>query len=166
MGSISKTVTDVAQLNALMGWVGGMVGKALEAGPVEVTLGRPEEIRNSVQNSRYHAMLSDLHKQAVISIPGRRITLSDYDSDTCKALLVMWFARERELNGEPLARPPRSITDPMSGEQITIRPSTTKWSKRDASDFVEFLYSLGADCKVVWGDPALKQYQEYRQAQQ
>jgi hypothetical protein len=163
--SVTKIVHAKEQVNACINWLDTMICKGLDGGPVAITLGRPEENRNSPTNARFHAMIADLQKQAVITMPGRRITLADYDMDACKALLVMWFARERELNGEPLTKPPRSIIDPVSGEKISIRPSTAKWGKRDASDFIEFLFQIGADCKVAWGDPALKEFEQYREAQ-
>src|SRR5690606_32579737 len=97
------------------------------------------------------------NKQAVISLPGRRIKMSDYDADECKALLVVWFANERALEGRPLPKPPRTIIDPMSGEKISIRPSTTQFGKKNMAEFVEFLFATGSGSGFIRSDPALKE---------
>lgn len=162
--SISRTVTKPEEINGAVNWVDAMTMKGLERGPVEITLGRPEKGRTSPQNSRYHAMMGDIRKQAVITMPGRRIVLADYDADECKALLVIWFANEREIQGDPLSKPPRTVMCPITGQSISIRPSTKDWGKKDASDFMEFLFALGADTGVQWSEPALKEYENYREA--
>lgn len=140
------------------------IDKALEIGAVDVALRYRENRRGIASNAKFHAMIGDLNKQAVITMPGKRVALSQYDAETCKALLVIWFAKERELNGEPLRKPPRTEIDPMTGERISIRPSTTQWGVKDTSDFIEFLYSLGAASGVIWSEPALKEYQDYKEA--
>lgn len=162
--SITKTVHTLDQVNPCLNWLDGMICKGLEAGPVAVTLGRPERLRDSIDNAKFHAIIGDVHKQAVISMPGRRVVMADYDIEVAKTLLVMWYANERELNGDPLKKPPRTVICPVTGERIKIRPTTTKWSKDDAAQFVHFLHALGSECGVVWGDPALKEYQQYREA--
>lgn len=140
------------------------IDKALEIGAVDLALRYREGKRGGLANAKFHAMIADLNKQAVITMPGKRVALSKYDADTCKALLVIWFAKERELNGDPLRKPPRTEIDPMTGERISIRPSTTQWGVKDTSDFIEFLYMLGATSGVNWSESALKQYQDYKEA--
>lgn len=162
---ITKHITEKAQINKALNWLDTTLCKALEAGPVAFDLYRPEDPRNNIQSSKFHAMVSDLQKQAVIKMPGRRIVLAEYDLEAVKALLVIWYANERALMGEPLAKPPRSIICPVTGERISIRPSTAKWSKKDASGFVEFLYCLGVDTEVRWSEPAIQAYNEYRESQ-
>lgn len=161
---ITKTVHQIEHVNQAVNWVDTMICKGLESGPVSVTLGRPQKRRNSLSNAKLHAMIGDIQAQGVISMPGRRVTLSEYDTDALKALLVIWFANERAMNGEPLTRPPRSILCPVTGERVSIRPSTAEWGQKDAGEFIEFLYATGNDAGVRWSDPALKAYEEMRES--
>ena len=163
--SITRVANDKGEISVTLGWANEMMLKGIAKGPVSVTLGRPEEPRSVPVNAKFHCMISDIRHQAMIHIPGRRIRMADYNMDEAKALLVMWFARERDLNGDPLTNSPRSITDPTTGEQVQIRPSTAQWGKRDASDFVEWLYALGSDCKIQWSEPAMAVYEQYAQEQ-
>lgn len=162
---ITRIITRPEEINPAINWADDMTLKALAGGPVQWTLGRLEKRRNSLVNAKLHAMIADIQAQGVISMPGRRVKLSDYDTDALKALLVIWFANEREMNGEPLTKAPRSIICPVTGERVSIRPSTAEWGQRDACDFVEFLYSVGNDAGVRWSEPALKAYEYMREAQ-
>ena len=161
----SNTIPSLEHLPRLIDWVSRCCQQGLQGGPIAVDVYRPEVMRDSVDNAKFHAIMSDIHRQAVISMPGRRVVMSVYDFEAAKTLLVMWYAKERELNGEPLSKPPRSIIDPMTGDRVQIRPSTTKWSKNDSSQFVHFLHALGDECGVMWGDPAMKEYEQYRESQ-
>lgn len=164
--SITKTVESREQLIKCLNWMDGMICKGLETGPVAVTLGRPESARTGPQNSKSHAMYEDIRKMAVIALPGRRIVMADYDPSEAKALLVMWFANERALEGRPLSKPPRTVMCPITGENITVRPSTAEdFGKRDTAEFVEWLYATGTQAGVKWSEPAMKEYQSYREAQ-
>lgn len=158
-------VKDISEVNRLLNWVDGSVCKALESGPVEIELRRPEAPKSDNQREKFHAMIGDINRTGIISIPGRKIVMSDYDPEQCKALLVMWFANEKEQMGDPLAKPPRNFTDPLTGQQISIRPSTVQWGKKLTCEFVEWLYSMGIMACVKWSEPAMKEYEGYREAQ-
>jgi len=165
--SVTKIVNNGDQQGACLTWVGAALRKGLEGGPVSITLGRPEEKRTLPQNSKTHAIYYDLKTQAVIVMPGRRIVLNDYTEAEVKALVVVWFAKERELEGRPLRKPPRTVLCPITGQNITVRPSTAEdFGKRDTAEFIEWLHALGADTGVIWGDPATAAFSEYREAQQ
>lgn len=157
------TITKTEDINRALNWADGMILSALRGGSVVMTLGRPEDKKSSSQNRKFHAMINDINKQAVFYVPGKRIVMSDYDSDQAKALLVMWFANEREAIGEPLPKPPRNFLCPVTGQQISIRPSTVEWKKSDTASFVEFLYMTGTMGKVKWSEPALKEYESWSQ---
>ncbi len=122
-----------------------------------------EELRTDLQRSKTHAMINDIAKQAVFKTPGVIVKMADYDIDEAKALLVRWFERECAQLGEPLRHGSRIIVDPFSGEHITIRASTTKFLKNETINFSEWLYATGADGNVKWSEPALKEYETYRQ---
>lgn len=161
---LTYTIRTSDEVQGVLARIASAIGRGIQRAPVEVSLKHQESKRGSLSNAKFHAMIADLNKQAVITMPGKRVALSKYDAETCKALLVIWFAKERELNGEPLRKPPRTEIDPMTGERISIRPSTTQWGVKDTSDFIEFLYSLGAASGVNWSEPALKEYQSYKEA--
>lgn len=161
----SNTLTRDEDIPRMIRWVHASLNAGIEGGPVAVDIYRPESNRSGIQNAKFHAMFADIQKTGVISMPGKRVVMADYDIDAVKALCVVWFANERELAGEPLKKPPRTITCPMTGQPITVRPSTTDFNKADTIEFIEFLYSLGADAGVRWSEPSLKSFEQYREAQ-
>lgn len=162
----TKIATDDTHIEPMARWVANCIDRGLPGGAVEVSVGRPEQRRDRNDNAHFHALIGDIHKQAIISMPGKRVVMVDYDIEVAKTLLVSWYANERELNGEPLSKPPRTITCPVTGERIKVRPSTTKWSKADARQFVQFLHAMGSECGVVFSEPALKEYDQYKEAAQ
>lgn len=159
---LTRIITKPEEINPAINWADTNTLKALATGPVQWTLGRPEAARTGPQNSKSHAMYEDIRKMAVISLPGRRIVMADYDPAEAKALLVVWFANERALEGRPLSKPPRTVLCPITGQNITVRPSTAEdFGKRDTAEFVEWLYATGTQSGVQWSEPAMKEYEEY-----
>lgn len=165
MTSIRKKITDKTIINRALNWIDGSLCKIIDSGETPYIEVGVIDDRTVPQNARYHAMIGDINKQAAIKAPGVVVKMVDYQPDACKALLVSWFAREKEIMGEPLRHPGRVIIDPLSGEQIHVRPSTTQFSKSEAGQFIEWLYALGADAGVKWSESAFREYQNYREAQ-
>jgi hypothetical protein len=163
----TKIIDGTIQINSHLIEHRTFITKALESGAVGIEYYRPdlEEEKSDNQREKFHAMINDVNKTGVITMPGKRIVMINYDADQCKALLVMWFANEKALLGEKLPKPPSNFTDPLTGQNITIRPSTKTWGKKLTCDFVEFLYATGALAGVKWSEPALKEYQSYKEAQ-
>lgn len=154
------------QINPALNYADGEVFRILESGKlpyIQVGIFDPQ---SELQKRKYHAQIGDIYDQATIKQLGRRIVMKEYGYDKCKAMLFVWFANECELNGEPLKKPPKYFTCPLTGQQITERSSTTDMSITESANFIEFLNSIGADCGVVWSDPKLRQYDNYREAQQ
>lgn len=131
-----------------------LVNRGIEGGPVTVALGRASKSRD--QERKYHAMIRDIAKQ--VTFFGRR----RYDPEVWKALLVDHFEQEKLAMGEPLTHPGQLITSMDGRRTITVRPSTTKFRKAEAAEFIEFLYQQGTEMGVQWSDPALAVYEEYR----
>lgn len=167
MDPIRKRVSQLDQVNKALNWLDGAFVKILGAGKIPyVEIGIDSgEPKSDIQREKFHAMIGDIKKTGVIVIPGRRIVMNDYDNEQCKALLVMWFTNEVEGTDIVIPNPPRHFLCPITGENITIRPSTTKWGKKLTCAFVEWLYATGAMAGVKWSEPALKAYAEYREAQ-
>lgn len=122
--------------------------------------GRPFQIalrylsRNEIQNAKYHAMIGDIHHQC----------FRGFSVDGVKAVLVNQFAIEMEEQGTPLANPGEKVWDWKSHEAVYVRPSTTKFRKAEAAQFIEFLYAAGVDLGVSWSEKALKAYESYKEA--
>lgn len=160
-----KRIAKKESINKLVNWVDGEAFKIIESGKVAQVTVEEYDPRSDAANRRYHAMIGDIHAQAMYKMPGKIIRLSDYDSDQVKALLIMWFAIDLESMGEPLKKPPRKVIDPFTGESYTVRPSSTDFDKQEAGKFIEWLYATGAETGVRWSEPALKEYETHRGAQ-
>lgn len=159
---VRNKVAQLPEINKALNWLDGCLYKIIQGGKeAYIEVGIFEDDRSAESNSKFHAMISDIGKTGVIKMIGKRIILSDYSTDELKALLVHWFANEMQLNGTPLPKPPHHMTCPMTGEKISIRPSTTSFSKSVASQFIEFLYATGSQANVTWSEPALKEYERY-----
>ena len=167
MPSIKKLIQNHPDIDKAMRWFNGQATKILNNGKIPfLILGYDEETeaeRTNLQRCKTHAMINDIAKQAVFKTPGVIVRMPDYDIDEAKALLVRWFERECAQIGEPLRHGSRVVTDPFTGENITIRASTIKFLKSETISFTEFLYATGADGSVKWSEPALKEYETYRQ---
>ena len=169
MAKAEKVLEGAVQIEAFVGSLSGWLQKAIKIGAVRVTaqnVDDVEEPKSDPQRGKFHAMIGDIQKTGVILMPGRKVRMSDYDTDRAKALLVMWFANEKAEIGEPLKKPPQTFLDPISGQSITIRPSTAQWGKKLTCEFVEFLYATGTMAGVKWSEVALQEYSSYREAQQ
>jgi hypothetical protein len=166
MNPVRKNIAEHPHIDHCLKWLDHNATKAINAGVnIYVEIGIADEPKTPEMNKKDHAMIADIHKQAIIKSIGKRIAMSDYSYDACKALLVIWFAKEKELNGEPLKKPPETVTCPISGDRITVRPSVTSFGKKIDCEWMEFLYLIGAESGVIWSEPALKEYSSYREAQ-
>ncbi|MFC7091898.1 hypothetical protein ACFQH5_20350 [Halomonas salifodinae] len=126
--------------------------KGVQGGrPFEIAIRYPSKSR--IQEEKYHAMIHDIHRQC----------FRGYSAEGVKAVLVNQFAREMEEAGTPLAHPGERVWDWQTQEPVYVRPSTKGFLKSEASQFVEFLYSVGTEYGVAWSDKAMKAYEEYRE---
>lgn len=152
MSQLSRKISASNQIPFVTQWAQQAISRALAAGPVEITLGRPGKSRN--QEAKYHAMINDIHQQC----------FRGYSFDGVKAVLVNQFALEMAEQGEPLANPGEKVWDWKSQEPVYVRPSTTKFRKKEAAAFIEFLHSVGAEYSVQWSEKALAVYDEMLEA--
>jgi len=156
--SKSITIRDESTMRGIMLRVWELVKHMIEGGPVAITITRPS--RSAEMNKKFHAMIRDIAQQ--VTFFGKR----RYDAEVWKALLVDQFEQEKAAMGEPLSHPGQLITSMDGQRTITVRPSTTKFRKAEASEFIEFLYQQGSEMGVNWSEPALAIYAEYREAQE
>lgn len=162
----TKVIRQKEMVNKFLNFADGSICKIIEKGFSARCTIEDIDPRTEAQNAKEHAMMTDLWKQAVYKIPGLSFKLSDYTFDEAKTLLVMWFANEMTGCGTPLSKPPKRVTDPISGEQYTIRPSTKDdMSMEETAQFIEWMYATGAQLRIRWSEPALQNI-DYPEAQQ
>lgn len=152
MGQLSRKIKTLNQIPFLFQWADREIRRALEGGDVILTLGR--ESKSQEQNRKFHAMIKDIHQQC----------FRGYSFDGVKAVLVNQFALEMAEQGEPLANPGEKVWDWKSKEPVYVRPTTTKFRKKEAAAFIEFLHSVGAEYNVQWSEKALAVYDEMIEA--
>lgn len=108
-----------------------------------VTLSAPKKSRD--QEAKYHAMFSDIAKH--VQFMGQWISGDDW-----KRLLVDAFARDMQAAGTPLRQGGRVVPSLDGTGVVQLGIQTRKFLKKEASDFIEFLYAWGADEGVHWSD--------------
>lgn len=142
-------IADHISLPARMQAVIESIKAALIGGPVEITVQRPSKSRD--QERLYHALIGDIAR--TVEVQGRK-----YDADVWKALLVDMFTQEMQDQGTPLAHPGRVVPSLDGMRTVTVRSSTRRFRKQEASDFIEFLYSWGAENGATFSDPTMRYY--------
>ena len=137
--------------------VWGWVKEAAPLTDTEITGG--ELSKSDMQRKKYHAMIGDFANQ--ITFDGTK----KYDEGTWKARSLEQFAKDKELMGEPLRHGSKTVMSLDLERIITVRPSSEKLGVKEAADFIEYLYSKGAEMDVVWSDPEHQSYNDYKEAQ-
>ena len=110
----------------------------------EVLITEPKKKR--IQEEKYHAMIGDIARQ--IKHVGRY-----WAADDMKRILVDDFAEEMRKAGTPLHHDSR-ITPSFDGQRIVqLGIQTREFYVKEAAQFIEYLYALGAEHGVVWSEP-------------
>lgn len=134
----------------------GLLAEQFRKGRDLLELAVREVSKSREQEKKYHALIRDIQLQCFRAS----------SEDAIKAVLVNQFALEMEAQGTPLANPGETAWDWKNQCAVYVRPSTKKFRKSEASQFMEFLYSEGADLGVHWSEKAQAVYDEYREANQ
>lgn len=99
--------------------------------------------KTDLQRDKYHAMIRDISTQCTFM--GQQWHENDW-----KRLLVDAFAKAMRDIGEPLHHDGR-IVPSFDGERIVqLHVSTEEFYKREASNFIEYLFAYGAERNVAW----------------
>ena len=122
---------DQQQASALMQSLWPKVKAALAAGR-KLTLEVKDASRSNEQNEKYHAIIGDIAKQA--QHMGHK-----WDAESWKRLMVDKFLRETGFMNSPI------IPNLDGTGIIQLGFQTRKFSKEQASEFVEFLLAWCAD---------------------
>lgn len=124
-----------------MGYAWELVGKALQAGPVVVTLGR--ETRTLDQNAKLWAMLADVSRQ--VEWYGRKLTNEDW-----KHVFTAALTQQEAVPG-------------INGGFVVLGQSTRKMKKRQFAELIELIYAFGSEHNVQWSEKAEDVCKEYKQ---
>lgn len=114
----------------------------------------PFEVRDSVQNRRFHALIGDIAASVDL---GRK-----FSPKVWKAKLVDEFEQELAANGETLPKPSQTVESLDGRRLITIRASTKNFTKPIAAQFIQFLYAFGVQHGAVFREKSIKIYEEVR----
>lgn len=149
---ISIHITDKSSVRERMLRAWQVVNEMLDGGGVLVEIKRFSRSRD--QEKKYHAMIRDIARQ--VKFDGRKT----FSTDVWKARLVEQFAQDRADMGEPLNHPGQTVMSLDSQRIISVRPSTTQFTVQEGRDFIEHLYSEGAEMGVVWSEPVMEFYRD------
>ena len=112
------------------------VKEALSAGK-QLTLEIRTASKSRVQEEKYHAMIGEIAKQA-------QHLGSKWDAESWKRLLVDQFCRDNGIKTG-------AVIPNLSGDGIVqLGHQTRKFTKEQASEFVEWLHAWGAEHGVVY----------------
>lgn len=107
---------------------------------------RPQEPkRRDIQNERYHAMLGDIAKQCEFFGQKR-------DLETVKRLLVDAFARVMAADGNPIQGWGTVLPSLDGSGVVQLGIQTRRFTVRQASEFIEYLFAWGAENGVTWSE--------------
>lgn len=134
----------------------GLLAEQFRKGRDLLELAVREVSKTREQEKKYHALIRDIRLQCFRAS----------SEDAVKAVLVNQFALEMEEQGNPLANPGEMTWDWKNQCSVYVRPSTKKFRKAEASQFMEFLYAEGSELGVHWSEKAQAVYAEYREANQ
>lgn len=131
-------VHDLARANAV---------KAVQVAPPGWMVQISEPAKKRVQEEKYHAMISDIAKQC-------QFMDQKLDAEDWKRLLVDMFAKVMRTMGTPLHHDGRVIPSLDYERVVQLGIQTRDFRVAEACDFIEFLYSFGAERGVRWSEPA------------
>lgn len=133
-------LVDQQQASALMNSLWPKVKAGLAAGR-KLTLEVKDASKSREQEEKYHAIIGDIAKQA-------QHMGAKWDSETWKRLLVDKYCRETGLNSQIMAN-----LDNDGLVQLGFQ--TRKFTKEQASEFVEFLLAWCADNGIELNEKTL-----------
>lgn len=106
-----------------------------------VTVSEPAKSRD--QEAKYHAMFADVARSCQFMGEKR-------DAETWKRLLVDAFARVKAAEGDPIKGQGQIIPSLDGSGFVQLGIQTRRFSKKHASEFIEYLFAWGADQGVRW----------------
>jgi hypothetical protein len=126
------------QATALMQNLWPKVKDALATGR-KMTLEIKDASKSREQEEKYHAIIGDIAKQA-------QHMGAKWDAESWKRLLVWQFCKEKQIDAGKIV-PSLDMTG-----VVQLGQQTRKFTKEQASEFVEFLQAWAADNGVTLND--------------
>jgi hypothetical protein len=102
-----------------------------------------EPAKSREQEDKYHALIRDIARQ--VPFMGEIVSEDDW-----KRLLVDMFAEVRRQMGKPLRYDGRVVPSLDGVRTVQLGIQTRRFSRAEASDFIEFLASFGSEYDVQW----------------
>ncbi|MCG7598853.1 recombination protein NinB [Halomonas sp. McH1-25] len=137
-------VQTLGDLQSTLAMVARMGSQGLQKGEIEIALRRPKQKRTTDQNRLLWAILRDVSEQ--VEWYGQHLS-----SEEWKDVFTVSLKRQKVVPG-------------IDGGFIMVGGRTSKMNKAEFSDLVELIHAFGADHQVRWSDPALKAYEQIREA--
>lgn len=141
---LTYQIATLRDLGGVIQMAARMAGRGLEAGPVELVLRRPKNQRSLDQNRRLWAVLSDVSRQ--VEWYGRHLSKEAWKD-------IFSAALERQ-----------DVVPGLEGGFVMIGGRTSKMTKQRFADLLTLIDAFGAEHGVQWSDPALRVFDEYREA--
>jgi hypothetical protein len=132
---------DKSQAKRLMTMLWPKVLVALDAGR-KLTLEVKDASRSDEQNRKYHAIFGDIAKQA-------EHCGSKWDAEDWKRMLVWQYCKEKQIEAGKVV-PSLDMTG-----IVQLGQQTRKFTKEQASEFVEFLQAWAANNGVELNEKTL-----------
>lgn len=139
---VSFTVESYAQAYRAYEWVQDMVCRGLKAGPVQIRMQRPDDLRSLNQNAKLWAVLNDVSKQ--VCWYGQYL-----DSEDWKCIFTAALRKHKVVPGIE------------SGTFVMTGLSTSRMSKREFISLLELIQAFAAERDVIWSDPSAQVLDEY-----
>ena len=109
-----------------------------------VTVSEPTKKR--IQEQKYHAMLFDISKVCLF------MGVKQHEDDW-KRLLVDAFAKVMRDAGTPIHHDGRVIPSLDYQRVVQLGIQTKDFYVKEAAEFIEYLYSYGAENNICWSEP-------------
>ena len=142
MSEITKRIEGIADAGEGLKWIQDNLFKGLQGGPVVVALGRDK--RTTDQNSKLWPLLQDVATQ--VDWYGRKLSKEDWKD----VFSAAWKQQD--------------VVPGISGGFVVMGVRTSQMSKAQFSELIEIIYAFGAEKSLKWSEPAIKAFEEYREA--
>ena len=106
-----------------------------------------EKVKAREQEEKYHAQIGDIARQC-------EFMDMKFSKEDWKRMLIDAFARIKAAEGNPLKGWGRIVPSLDGSGFVQLGVQSRDFRKSEASEFIEHLYSYGAEKDVVWSDEA------------
>lgn len=135
-------IESADQIPRAVTWLIDLLQRGLPGGPVSVRVERYEESRTGEQNDKFHPMIRDIktqHKHSTLTTEKH-----------WREFLVAQFLGQM-------------MVPSLDGQQLIVvnKRGSSELKKTEGSEFIEYLYSVGAELGIRWSEPSLQAFEQY-----